>query len=215
MMMKELTKPTDFLLPTFLFIGLPVWIYLTGDFSRRTTLKESISILVIIAFYLMVAQFFLNRSTNFILSGFTKRTVLTVHKILGYSLVCVLLLHPLLIVVPRYFESGIGPMEAFVTIITTLDSLGVVIGILAWSLLLTLGVTSLFRNILPLSYAAWRKLHGILAIFFMAAASWHALDLGRHINQTMTLYMMLVVLGGVFFFLKNSLFKARMNKRLI
>lgn len=62
----------------------------------------------------------------------------------------VLLVHPFLIVVPRYYESGVDPTEAFFTITTTFNFVGIILGICAWFLMLILGATSLFRKTLLL-----------------------------------------------------------------
>lgn len=190
------------LLPAIL-VGLPIFFYVTGDFPRRTLLKESISILSILAFCLMVAQFFLARSNNTIPSGLKLGKVIKIHKFIGYIFTAVLLLHPLLIVVPRYFEAGVDSMDALFTIITTFSSRGVVLGIISWCLMFILAVTSLFRNKLPLTYKTWRISHGILAIFFISTASWHAIDLGRHTDQLLSCYIIVLVVSGVLPLLKS------------
>ncbi len=59
--------------------------------------------------------------------------VIKYHKIIGYTFVIILFFHPLYLVVPRFFESGVSPVDAFITIITTLNQ-GVVLGIIAWCL---------------------------------------------------------------------------------
>jgi hypothetical protein len=72
------------------------------------------------------------------------------HKIIGYTFAIALLVHPVLLVVPRFLEAGVGPGEAFITILTTFTSQGVVVGIIAWCLLLVLAITSFIRRKLPM-----------------------------------------------------------------
>ena len=161
----------------------------------------------ILSFSLMLGQFFLGRSNKSIITRFKMSNVLKFHKVIAYTIVSVFLLHPFLIVVPRYFESGVTPMEAFITIITTFNSLGVVLGIIAWFLMLILGITSLIRNKLPMKYKTWRYFHGILSILFISFAAFHALDLGRHTNLAMSIYIIILAVSGILLLLKTYFFK--------
>jgi DMSO/TMAO reductase YedYZ heme-binding membrane subunit len=74
-----------------------------------------------------------------------------------------MLLHPVFPVVPKFYESGVSPSEAFITIQTTFNP-GVLLGMLAWSLLLTIGITAPARNRLPMTYKRWREFHGMLGV---------------------------------------------------
>lgn len=200
--MNKQTQKRGVLSLILIFIGLPLFFYATGSFPRRTLLKESISLVTILAYCLMLAQFYVTRSNHLILSGYLQKNIVKIHKIVGYVFISVLLLHPFLIVVPRYFESGIDSMEAFVIILTTFNSFGILIGMCAWLLLFLLGLTSLLRKKLPISYKTWRLLHGILAVLFTVSASWHAINLGRHTTLILSSYLVLVALGGILPLLK-------------
>ncbi len=212
MIMNEQTEKKTILTLAVLFIGLPVFLYATGSFPRRTILKESISILTILAFFLMLAQFYLARTSRRMLNGISMSSIITSHKVLGYVFLSILLVHPFLIVVPRYFESGIDSMEAFITIITAFNSLGIVLGICAWCLMIILGITSFLRKKLPLSYKSWRLFHGILAILFTILASWHAIDLGRHTTSTLSAYLVIAATGGILLLLKTYIPRSPMEQ---
>jgi predicted ferric reductase len=203
LMMKEQIQKTGIVSLVVLFIGLPLFLYTTGNFPERTALKEGISVLTILAFCLMIGQFFLTRMNRRMLNGYLHSSIVKMHKFLGYIFLPVLFVHPFLIVVPRYYESGVDPMEAFLTIITTVNSVGIVLGICAWFLMLILGAASLFRKKLPLKYTTWRFIHGILAILFIIIASWHAIDLGRHTDSLLTAYVIIAALSGVLLLLKT------------
>jgi len=187
------------------FIGLPVFFYGIGDVPRRTVLKESISILVILAFSLTLAQFFLSRFNRKLLGGYTMGRIITIHKVIGYTFLGVLLVHPFLLVLPRYYEAGVDSMDALVTIITTVNSMGVAFGICAWLFMLLLGLTSLFRHKLPLSYKNWRLLHGLLAVPFIVLAACHSINLGRHVHLFLTVYFILFAVSGVILLIKTYL----------
>ena len=208
------TKKIKTLIPIALvLLGLPLLFRSLGDFPRRTVLKESLSLATLLAFSLMLGLFYLTRAGRHSVTNLTMRTTVTLHKIVGYLVVVVLLLHPVFIVLPRHFESGITPKEAFVTMITTTHSRGIVLGMIAWCLMLILGLTCLLRNRLPMTFKTWRLCHGLLAVLFVVPATWHALDLGRHMNRPMSIYMIIVATGGVMLLLKILIVKPSKDKK--
>lgn len=204
--MKKSQRQKFGLIPaSMLFIGLPVVLYAIGDFTRRSLLKESISMLNILGFCLMLAQFFLARSNKNLLGGYNMGEVIKLHIIIGYISIFVLLIHPFLIVVPRYFEAGIEPMDGFITILSTYGNLGVMSGLIAGSLMFVLLTTAYFRGKIPLSYKTWRLVHGLLSIAFIVFASWHAIDLGRHTNLVLSAYISILAISGILLLLKIHL----------
>jgi predicted ferric reductase len=191
-----------------IFIGLPVLFWALGDTPRRSNLKEAISILTLVAFSMMLAQFYLARTNRQILKEHKMSKVINWHKVIGYTFVGVLLFHPILIVVPRYFESGVEPKEAFTTMITSFDNYRIILGMIAWGLMLIIGITSMFRDKLPMSYLTWRVIHGILSAIFIGTATWHATSLGRHAGNPMSVFMIIVATGGVLLLLKTYFTKS-------
>lgn len=187
---------------SMLFIGLPVLLYVTGDYPRRSILKESISILTLLGFCLILAQFFLARSNNNLLGGYNMRKAIKWHKIIGYIFTSILLVHPFSLVVPRYFEAGVEPVDGFITIVSTYGNFGVMSGLVAWCLLLVLLTTAYFRDKISLSYKSWRLVHGLLSIVFIVFASWHAIDLGRHVNLVQSTYITILATVGILLLLK-------------
>lgn len=205
--MKANLKTYNKLAAILFFLALPLLFWAQGDAPRRSFLKEIISILTILAYFMMLGQFFLSRANNRVLKGHKMWKVLKLHKVLGYIFVSILLLHPFLIVVPRFFEAGITPGEAFTTMITTWDSQGIILGMIAWVLMLILGLTSAFRKNLGMKYTTWRVFHGLFSIAFIVLASWHAMDLGRHTDLPMSLYMGAIAGLGVLLLLRTYLSK--------
>lgn len=210
--MSERTKKLYLAPVTLGFLGLPVLFWALGDFPRRTVLKESLALLTILAFCLMLGQFFLARTTRGFLKDVKMSTVITIHKAIGYLFAAVLLIHPFFVVLPRYFEAGVAPLDAFVTILTTFDSAGIVVGLTAWVFLLLLAVTSLVRNRLPMKYTTWRLWHGIVSMVFIALATWHAIDLGRHTDRALSIYLSLLAVSGILLLLKMYITTALRKK---
>lgn len=190
-----------------IFVGLPILFWTLGDVPKRSNLKEAISLITLVSFSLILMQFYLARSNRKVLKEHKMSRVIKWHRIIGYIFVSVLLFHPFLIVVPRYFESGVAPNEAFIQMLTTFDNPGIILGIIAWCLMLVLGLTSAFRKSLPLSHTTWRIIHGILSVAFLCIASWHVLKLGRHIDLPMALYIIVTAAIGVILLLKTYFVK--------
>ena len=201
-MMKSQTNKLSFLPTIVLCTCLPVFIYATGDFPRRTLLKDSISLLSIIGLSLMLAQFFLTRSGNFLLFRYNMVKVITLHKIIGYVFLCIFLVHPLLLVLPRYFEAGLEPADCLIIILRTYSNYGVLSGIFAWCLMFILLSTALFRKKMPLAYKTWVAVHKWLSIALVVFACWHAIDLGRHTNGILSAYIVLLALCGILLLLR-------------
>lgn len=141
------------------------------------------------------------------MAGLKRAWINKLHKVIGYTFVGLLLFHPFLIVVPRYFEAGVEPQEAFLTILGTYNTKGVMLGIIAWTLMLLLGLTSLFRDKIGMTYKTWRVFHGILSMIFIGLASWHAIDLGRHTDVAMSVFILILAGGGIILLLKTYLLK--------
>lgn len=210
--MENRIRKYNTIVAILVFIGLPILLVATGESQNRSLLKEAISYLTILSFYMMLAQFFLARSNKKILNGHKMSKIIKLHKIIGYVFVGILIFHPFLIVLPRYFEAGIDPIDAFTTLLTSFNNTGVVLGIIAWCLMFILGLTSLFRNNLGITYKTWRIFHGILSITFIVLASWHVIDLGRHSNNTMTIYILIVTTIAVLLLLRTYLIKPTIQK---
>lgn len=205
--MRAYIQNNSFRLSLLFLIIIPMLaVGITDNFMERSTLKEVLSIVTILAFFQLIGQFFWARTNRSAVKQLTMSQVLKYHKFIGYTFVVIMFFHPLYVVLPRFFEAGVSPVDAFITMITTMNT-GIVLGIIAWCLMLALGITSLIRNKLPMSYKSWRLLHGILAILFVSTAVWHAIDLGRHASRSMSMLFCLLTAGGILLLLKSYFFK--------
>lgn len=189
------------------FILLPILFFILGDTPSRSTLKNVLSIITIISFFILFGQFLLSKVNSNIKEIFNYAKVVKVHKLIGYIVLPILIIHPALVVIPRFFEVGASPFESFLKMITTFDSLGVILGLIAWVLMLSLGLTSMFRNKLNLSYKVWKIFHGILALVFIIFASWHTIEMGRHIDLPMSILIVFLTLISTILIIKTYIFK--------
>lgn len=181
-------------------------IWTMGNFPERSLLKEALSVITILAFYQLIGQFFWARTNRSAVRTLTMGKVLKYHELIGYTFIIIMSFHPLYLVIPRFFESGVSPVDAFITIITTLNQ-GLVLGIIAWCLMMVLGITSLVRKKLPIKYNTWRVFHTILAILFVSIAAWHVIDLGRHSSLAMSIVITILTAGGILLLLQTYILK--------
>lgn len=188
------------------YLAVPLLYMLFGNFTGRTVLKEIISLLTMGAFFLMLGQFYLSRINEITLKGQKMSKVVNLHKAIGYIFIPILVLHPFLIVLPRYFEGGAAPLDALTTILTTYGTKGILLGLAAMILMILLGAASMLRKKIPIKYTTWRYIHGLLSTAFVALAVWHAVDLGRHTDLFLSAYMITLsalgaaLLARVYFF---------------
>lgn len=211
--MQATVKNYNRIAAIIIFLAMPILFWALGDTPGRSFLKEIISILSILAYFLMLGQFFLSRGNKLMLKAHKTGKVVKLHRVIGYIFVSILLIHPVLIVVPRFFEAGIAPGEAFSTMITTWDSQGLILGMIAWVLMLILGITSAFRKRLGMKYTTWRVFHGLLSVAFIILASWHAMDLGRHTDLAMSVYMGVIAGTGVILLLRTYLLPTKETRK--
>jgi len=118
-----------------------------------------------------------------------------------------MLLHPFFIIIPKFFDNGVTPSDAFVRLITTYSTTGIIFGLIAYAIMLILMITAFFRFKMNLHYRTWRSLHGYLTLLFVITATWHVIDMGRHGNSSFTLFYLLIVATGIYYVLRKYLFK--------
>lgn len=99
------------------------------------------------------------------------------HRLAGQVVGGYFLLHPLLIVLPRY---GIAPQRATDDLWTALTAAESATGLYAWALMCIWVLVARFRNRLGISYEAWRISHGFGFVAVAILATLHAIDVGRH-----------------------------------
>lgn len=191
--MEKIIKKYNILTGTVVFICIPILFYFLGNEVYRSTLKEFFSLLTILSFSLVFSQFFISRINDDIRYGNKVSKILNFHKYLGYTVIAILFLHPLFIVIPRYFEGGINPIDAFWTMITSFDNLGVLFGMISWFLMLLIGITSFLRIKMGWKYKNWKLFHGITSLVFVLLATLHVIKLGRHSEYALSIFFIFLV----------------------
>ena len=198
MIMENNIKLKYILISLFIFVIIPLFILSLQTLPPRTLLKESTSVLVIVGFFFLLGQFYLNRSNKFFVKIYKMFKIIKLHKIIGYLVIAIFFIHPFLIVLPRFFEAGVDPIYAFWLMITDFKSLGIIFGLIAWCVMIALLLTSFYKDKLNMTYSKWRLLHIVLSVVFISTALWHVIDLGRHMNEIMILFIFLLVCIAVY-----------------
>ena len=198
MIMENNIKLKYILISLFIFVIIPLFILSLQTLPPRTLLKESTSVLVIVGFFFLLGQFYLNRSNKFFVKIYKMFKIIKLHKIIGYTVIAIFFIHPFLIVLPRFFEAGVDPIYAFWLMITDFKSLGIIFGLIAWCVMIALLLTSFYKDKLNMTYSKWRLLHIVLSVVFISTALWHVIDLGRHMNEIMILFIFLLVCISVY-----------------
>ena len=213
--MQNNIKLKYILISLFIFVLIPLFILSLQNLPQRTLLKESISVLVIIGFFFLLGQFYLTRANKFFVKIYKMVKIIKIHKTIGYIVITIFFIHPFLIVLPRFFEAGVDPIYAFWLMITDFKSLGIIFGLIAWTLMIALLLTSFYKDKLNMTYNTWRVLHIVLSVVFLAAALWHVIDLGRHMNEMMILLISLLVLASVYLLSKLYIFKNNKKEKVL
>jgi predicted ferric reductase len=188
------------------YLAVPLIYMIVGDFPSRTVLKEILSLATVGAFFLFLGQFYLSRINTVTLKGQNYSKVVKLHKIIGYVCIPIIFLHPFFIVLPRYFEASLDPVDAFWLILTTFDSKGIILGLIAMALMILIGITAILRKRIHMKYKTWRTMHAFLSLAFIFVATWHAVDLGRHMDTFLSEYTIFLSSIGVVFLMRTYFF---------
>jgi predicted ferric reductase len=99
------------------------------------------------------------------------------HRKLGKWLALVFLLHPLLILAPRFMVSFDTGLDSFMT---TIRAEQMLTGIIAWLALLAWVLLAVFRDRLKITYELWRLTHVLGFVAIATLATLHITTVGSH-----------------------------------
>lgn len=99
------------------------------------------------------------------------------HKKVGQWIGLAFLLHPVVIVAPRFFLTYGDGMTSVISVITAPQMLT---GIIAWVLMIVWVLMSIFKERLPMKYETWRFTHMVGFIGIAILATLHVTTVGQH-----------------------------------
>jgi len=175
---------TQFIVVYLLLMALvPVFLAANQDVPAGSSYLQIVLFLSLAAFGLVLGQFWLSRLLPRSVAKIKPAVVLRWHKIVGYSAVGFLLIHPVLMVARRFWAQESDPTE---NLILMLRAPALQPAFVAWVVMVLLGVLSLARR--RFRPKSWRILHGLLSAGFAGLATWHVVAVGRHSNPAMSLF---------------------------
>ena len=168
--------------------------------------------LAYVGFAVMVLELSLISRVQRAASAFGLDVLQQFHKEIGIAAFCLLLTHPVLLVLGGYPARivGFGSRVPW----------SVAAGTLAFLLLLVLIALSIWRKRLRLSYEAWLATHGLLAIALIVVAGVHVATVGRFVHRApmlvlCALYVLLPVGFFAFYRLLRPLLLTRRAWRVV
>jgi predicted ferric reductase len=102
---------------------------------------------------------------------------MTQHRKIGKWIGLIFLLHPVLIVLPRFLMSKGDGMTSVKSILTAPTMLT---GIIAWVIMMVWILLSIFKDRLPVKYEVWRFTHMLGFVVIAIFATLHVTSVGQH-----------------------------------
>ncbi|WOJ97724.1 ferric reductase-like transmembrane domain-containing protein [Congregibacter brevis] len=150
--------------------------YIEG-LAVRGWYEELVQLLSIIGLSMMLLQFFLTARVDAVARQAGVDNTMRLHTKMGELVGYLVLLHPLLIVAPRFF---VAPSFALGDLWDLFTSPETSTGMYAWCLMLVWVLMAVFKERTGLSYEAWRYTHSAGFVAIIILATHHAMTIGRH-----------------------------------
>lgn len=177
-MFKLLRNPSVILLVAYLVIVfLPLGLAYTQAVPRESFTDEVSSALAMFAFAMLLMEFLLTGRFKHIsiLTGIDR--IMRFHQWAGRILMIILLIHPFMYVTPLQPPL---PWDSTGQLSLGLSAATFTTGLMAWILLATLVIFSIFRDQFCYRYETWRLAHGLGAFLIALLATHHAIEAGRY-----------------------------------
>ncbi|WP_050928049.1 ferredoxin reductase family protein [Aestuariivita boseongensis] len=190
----------------------PLGLSWVAGFPRRPLMDELSSALAMTAFAVLLLDFALSGRFRLMSGRIGIDHTMRWHQLFGRVVLVLVIAHPFLytlpipVVAPAWDPSAAEYLR--------LDGLGLITGALGWVLLITLILSAIWRDALPLSYEAWRLTHGLGAALVAGLTALHAFEAGRYSGtQTLTWFwaalLGLAALTLVYVYLLSPLMQLR------
>ena len=166
------------LMIVYILIALVPYVWSTYQhLEYRGIYATAITILNLGMFAALLAQYPLSGRIDRLTRYTGVDNGMLLHRKAGEIVGLYFLLHPFLIVAPRFFVAPQKTIDDFWISITTGE---VSTGVFAWFIMSIWILSSMYRKQLKISYEAWRLSHGIGLVAVAILATDHAISVGRH-----------------------------------
>ena len=177
-------KESRFVVGYLLIVALvPVFLAVNQDVPAGSLYKQTVLLVSLAAFGLVLGQFWLSRLLPRSVANTSSAVALRWHKVVGYSALGFLLIHPVLMIARRFWVQESDPID---NLLLMLRAPTLLPAIVAWVAMVLLGGLALIRR--RFRPKSWRILHGLLSAGFTGMATWHVVEVGRHGNAAMSFF---------------------------
>lgn len=156
---------------------LPFLATATLDMQAKTVYAATLSAINTLAIMVFYLQFPLSGRIKHLAPFANINWSLLQHKKLGQWLGLIFLLHPILILAPRFMMSFSDGLSSLLTVITAPQMLT---GIIAWIGLIIWVLMAIFKDRLKMSYETWRATHVLGFVTIAVLATFHITSVGSH-----------------------------------
>jgi predicted ferric reductase len=150
--------------------------YIEG-LAIRGWYEELVTLLSIVGLSMMLFQFALTARVDAVAGRTGVDNTMRVHTRYGEYVAYLILLHPFLIVLPRFI---VAPSFALGDVWELFTQPETSTGMYAWSLMIVWVLMAVFKEKTGLSYEAWRYSHSAGFVAIIILATHHAVTVGRH-----------------------------------
>jgi predicted ferric reductase len=178
----------------FAVVLLPWGLSYIEGLEVRGWYEELVTLLSILGLSMMIFQFFLTARVDAVASQAGVDNTMRLHTKMGEYLGYLILLHPFLIVAPRFFVAPSFALSDTWGLFTQPET---ATGMYAWCLMLVWVLMAVFKEKTGLSYEAWRYTHSAGFVAIIILATHHAITIGRHGRYNAWFDVMWVVLCGL------------------
>ncbi|MDO8863943.1 ferredoxin reductase family protein [Haliea sp. E1-2-M8] len=161
----------------FAAVLLPWALSYVEGLAVRGVYEELVQLLSIVGLSMMLFQFFLTARVDAVARHAGVDNTMRLHTRMGEFLGYLILLHPFLIVAPRFFVAPSFALSDTWDLFTRPETST---GMYAWCLMLVWVLMAVFKERTGLSYESWRYTHSAGFVAIIILATHHAVTVGRH-----------------------------------
>lgn len=171
------TSERSYLLIYILVLVIPYAVAATINVQHRAMFQSAVTLLNVCGLAALMLQFPLASRSRALARSMGIDQAMVIHRKAGEALAIFFLLHPFLILLPRFL---IAPHGAWSDVWTTITAGNIQTGLYAWAILIVWTLVAWSRRKAGLSHEAWRLTHSLGFAAVAVLATLHAIKVGRH-----------------------------------
>lgn len=173
----QLGSKKKLLLVYLTLVILPFLATFALDMQAKSSYAFFLSMVNTIAMMMFFVQFPLGSRLKAIPAFANIDWNMSQHKKIGQWLAFIFLMHPVLILAPRFYMSSGDGMHSLIEVI---KAPAMLTGIIAWVGMIAWILVSIFKDRLPMKYETWRFTHMIGFVAIAIFATLHVTSVGSH-----------------------------------